>query len=823
MFIPIGVERSLARRLPIVTAAVVLVNALVFAAGPQREDERRVHERYEDVRAYWAAHPYLELPPTARSSFRWEPPGPSPGHLPPDDPAELEAQQRRLDALTEELVATHEATFERRYALVPARGLWQPGWITSLFLHADLAHIAFNLLFFVALGAWALESAWGHVVFAAFYLLGGVVANGLEAALDPTSVVSSLGASGAISASIGAVTVHFFRRRVRLLVWFWTFFRTVIPVPAWAYGGFLFLGNLAGLARSGQGSGVAYAAHVGGFLFGIAVAFAIRISGLATRLRPADDPGPDMGDAELDAIAALESGHLVQAERLWREVVEAEPSHRRALLSLARIAAQRRRPDDATRWGERLLEVLHAAGDEAAARRFLAEHGHELDARRLRPVAAYRVAGLLRESDPIEANRFEAAAERAAGLVGLKATIAVAERIAPTAPEEARVRAESVAASAEAPAGLRERAAQLLATLAARREGSTPDDPGALELDRRVRFEAAEPSDQGEPAPAPGDRAEQPRERRSTVVPGRPAPRCTRHPGARAGWRCRECEALLCPGCAAARSVQEVEYVVCCSCGAPVELLLVHRRDRWPLADRLGDAFRFPLRPGALATIAIMALAIWGLDHVPFIGTFLGLAIGFGTFFQAIRSTGRGHADLGAFELDDGLQGLFAPLARGVAGLGGFWLVLALHGATSGTPHGQRLWLYALDLLAAWYVPAALLLPACGFGLRHVMDPFMVVRTALRLGRDHLATAACVGAIGVAEISIIPLAERLASTGVPLVSGWLAIAVASYLPFVAARLLGLLIWVRGDALGIGLTEFQLEPALARAVPRGRAR
>jgi hypothetical protein len=264
--------------------------------------------------------------------------------------------------------------------------------------------------------------------------------------------------------------------------------------------------------------------------------------------------------------------------------------------------------------------------------------------------------------------------------------------------------------------------------------------------------------------------------------------------------------------------------VVCARCGAPAEVLLVHRRDRWGIAERLLDSFRFPLRRGALTTLFALAFVLRVLDFLGPLGFLVAAGVAFGAFFQVVRSSSDGEPDFQPLEID-GMEDLAASIARGLAATAPLWIVLALHAdeaSAAARGAGSSLaWLFPLDVLAALYVPAALLLPACGYRLRHVMDPLMVGRTVMRLGRDYAATAGCIAVIFLLELGVIWVAEGVGRSGVPLLSAWLGVAIASYLPIVAGRLLGLLLWIRGDELGLGVSESYLEPALPKAVPRGR--
>ena len=143
---------------------------------------------------------------------------------------------------------------------------------TAMFLHASFLHIAGNMIFLGIFGP-AVEDAMGRLRYLAFYLLGGIVALGAQLASSPSSTGPTLGASGAIAAVLGGYILMYPRAKVLSLV-FIIFFVTIVELPAIVLLGFwfaeqLFLG-LDGLASTAAGGeGVAYFAHIGGFLFGL--------------------------------------------------------------------------------------------------------------------------------------------------------------------------------------------------------------------------------------------------------------------------------------------------------------------------------------------------------------------------------------------------------------------------------------------------------------------------------------------------------------------------------------------------------------------------
>jgi membrane associated rhomboid family serine protease len=144
---------------------------------------------------------------------------------------------------------------------------------TSMFMHGSILHLGGNMLFLWIFGN-NIEDSMGGVRFALFYLLGGLAAIGLQTIVDPDAMVPTIGASGAVSAVLGAYILLYPRARVVTLVFF--IIITIIELPAMVMLGIWIMQQVAfGAAEyttGGEGSGgVAYFAHIGGFLFGLLV------------------------------------------------------------------------------------------------------------------------------------------------------------------------------------------------------------------------------------------------------------------------------------------------------------------------------------------------------------------------------------------------------------------------------------------------------------------------------------------------------------------------------------------------------------------------
>jgi membrane associated rhomboid family serine protease len=165
--------------------------------------------------------------------------------------------------------------FVSEWSAVPRQIVHGHHWITlltSMFMHASWMHIIGNMVFLWAFGP-EIEDAKGSGRYLVFYLAGGLVAMMAQVLGSPYSRIPSLGASGAIAAVMGAFIVTYPRDRIRTLLFFFIFFR-VTYIPAVLLIGFWFLTQVLnfGVIAQAQTGGVAYLAHIGGFLFGVVTA-----------------------------------------------------------------------------------------------------------------------------------------------------------------------------------------------------------------------------------------------------------------------------------------------------------------------------------------------------------------------------------------------------------------------------------------------------------------------------------------------------------------------------------------------------------------------
>jgi membrane associated rhomboid family serine protease len=165
--------------------------------------------------------------------------------------------------------------FVTEWAAVPAQIVSGHHWITiltAMFMHGSWSHIIGNMIFLWAFAP-EIEDAMGRGRYLVFYLVGGLVAMLAQVAASPHSTVPNLGASGAIAAVMGAFIVTYPRDQIRTLLFIFIFAR-IRFIPAALLIGLWFISQLfhAGAVAQVQTGGVAYLAHIGGFIFGAATA-----------------------------------------------------------------------------------------------------------------------------------------------------------------------------------------------------------------------------------------------------------------------------------------------------------------------------------------------------------------------------------------------------------------------------------------------------------------------------------------------------------------------------------------------------------------------
>jgi membrane associated rhomboid family serine protease len=222
-----------------VTIVLIAINIGVFLTEPILPSGRTEDEQVISQARYFACHGAI--------------------------PYEVTHGRRAIDALREGV--RFESDQENAYAVLeqscPRKNVWL-SILTSMFLHGSIAHLAFNMLFLWVFGN-NVEDRLGKVRYLIFYLLCGIAAAYAQSFVFPSSAIPLVGASGAIAGVLGAYMLMFPTAPVLTLVVFF-----LVPIPAFIMIGVWFLLQLtSSLGSVSGGTGVAYMAHVGGFLAGM--------------------------------------------------------------------------------------------------------------------------------------------------------------------------------------------------------------------------------------------------------------------------------------------------------------------------------------------------------------------------------------------------------------------------------------------------------------------------------------------------------------------------------------------------------------------------
>ena len=291
MLIPIRHENMSARRWPIITVGLIVLNTVIFVAtqGIMQQESPELGKAKAHILLLAAQHPELKqadneqkLVDNFKASYpaEWARTQSSTMDVVDawdaqmrmmDDPARL---QSMMDELADQYGKLSTASLTEQYAFIPAHPS-AISYLTANFLHGGWLHLIGNM-WFLWLAGFVLEDVWGRWLYTAFYLVAGAAALQIHALANANSLIPTVGASGAVAALMGAFLVRFPKMKIEML-WLFGLGRTYRfqaeaywLLPLWLAGE-IFYGTLFG-----QMSGVAHWAHIGGFVFGALGALAIQ-------------------------------------------------------------------------------------------------------------------------------------------------------------------------------------------------------------------------------------------------------------------------------------------------------------------------------------------------------------------------------------------------------------------------------------------------------------------------------------------------------------------------------------------------------------------
>ena len=351
VILPLGHESAQVRRIPWVTSAIVVICFLLqFRAAFADDASSELGELATQIATIQQAVVSEETDPQVSLTLaeqdeviaRYRA-----GELGEED----DPRREQLDRLEERALKV--------MAEDPVLGLgYRPAvdgvgrMISSAFVHGGWLHLLGNMLFLYLCGA-NLEDRWGRLGFAAFYLAGAVVAALTFKLWHPASLTPLIGASGAVAAGMGAFLLVFTTTRVRMFYAYWLTFKPKVgtfEIPAYAALGFWFvLQAFYAWFEAYLNMDVAYSAHVGGFLFGVATAGVLKASGLDARLEERAEKASELfkeDERYIGAMRALGQGDKAGAAAMLKEVLAEDPDHGAAREALFRLALEL---DDARR------------------------------------------------------------------------------------------------------------------------------------------------------------------------------------------------------------------------------------------------------------------------------------------------------------------------------------------------------------------------------------------------------------------------------------------------------------------------------------------
>lgn len=521
MIIPIGHEESQVRRWPWVSFAIMAICLLALLATNGAAHDPALGEAaptLEDAASYWRDHPYLEARPEVEAEVGYDvPPSQRAQYVAllrdeaqawaPDDPAALAAEQEELDALTERALAgggrlPAEHPY-RKWGFTPADP-GPVGLVTHMFMHAGWIHLLSNLFLFFLAGP-ALEDRWGRPLFGAFFLAAGIAAALFFAVMTREGALPLVGASGAIAGVLGAFLVRFLRTELRFAYFFWVGFyvRTgTFEAPAWLMLPLWFASELlsAGLMdAAGVSDGVAYWAHVGGFLFGAGAALAVRGARLEERfIHSAIEAKVTLarGNPALEEAARLRAGGDVEgAFSLLETESRRSPDDPDVGVACWDAAVALQRPEAAAPALARAIRRLSAGDTLPTALGYWTELIGLVPGALVEPASLLRfVPALRRESRFVEASRALRDAVDPANRELLPAqALRVVELARESDPAVALAAAQRALASPELPPPARDRLAAELPALERATAAAPPATPA--------------PQPERAPAPAGADRS----------------------------------------------------------------------------------------------------------------------------------------------------------------------------------------------------------------------------------------------------------------------------------------------------------------------------
>ena len=364
LLIPYGHEDQVVRRRPWITYFLIGLNILIFVALSSSPDEAEIDKAAQDMIRYYRQHPYLQ-PSDNLLKFLAE-----------SDRKQIEEalQKQDLSVLTNQQIAEEQAVLDKKvqnvWKLIEESPDFQyghrpvaPHWwtfFTSMFLHGNWEHLIGNMLFLYIAGC-TIEDLWGKPLYITFYLSGGILAAWTHDLKFPDSAVPLIGASGAIAALMGAFLVRLYKTRIKFFYLIGIWIRGTFLAPAWIALPLWLLIQFWSAATLGESAGVAFWAHIGGFIFGGIFGIAMNILRFEEKfIQPYIEKkiGTYEDPLFLRAMEVSQKSNYAKAKDLLHQVIHSHPDHVGAYMELKRIALLQENKEADRQYTASLLETL---------------------------------------------------------------------------------------------------------------------------------------------------------------------------------------------------------------------------------------------------------------------------------------------------------------------------------------------------------------------------------------------------------------------------------------------------------------------------------
>jgi membrane associated rhomboid family serine protease len=363
ILLPYGHEQTTVRRLPWVTITLMGICLAAFILSGRwnlvPKEDWAVQEDVFAAMEYYSEHSYLELNEEFKETFL--------SSVGDEEMMEVlgalaevnrskptrrvrQAEQEHLDTIAARAVASFQNHTLRRWGLVPKER--NPvGWLTHMFLHAGWMHLIGNLFILFLAGPF-IEDVWGRPLFLGFYLASGLIAAFFHILSDPDSISPMIGASGAIAGVMGAFLIRYGTTKIKFF-YFFLLIRGTFRAPAWLMIPLWFVSQVWMALLTSEldlQAGVAYWAHVGGFVAGVGTAWFIDSKRIEERfihknIQDKITLKVEDNEAVLEALSVRESDPE-QAFRMLTLTVMNQPAHHDGAAALWDVARYLGRTDE---------------------------------------------------------------------------------------------------------------------------------------------------------------------------------------------------------------------------------------------------------------------------------------------------------------------------------------------------------------------------------------------------------------------------------------------------------------------------------------------